>query len=78
MRIIELGGTGALARASGSGSKDPRSPPQFAVLRCSKEKLAQPKEAKSLWQEARSLYQSVNVQAGVDESEGQIVRLTGK
>jgi tetratricopeptide (TPR) repeat protein len=35
-------------------------------------------EAKSLWQEARGLYESVGVEAGVQESERQIARLTAK
>ena len=35
-------------------------------------------QANSLWREARSLYESVNVQAGVEESERQIARLKAK
>jgi tetratricopeptide (TPR) repeat protein len=36
------------------------------------------REAKSLWQEARGLYESVNVEAGVQESDRQIARLSAK
>jgi tetratricopeptide (TPR) repeat protein len=35
-------------------------------------------EAKSLWQEARELYASANVQAGVDESSRRLALLEGK
>ncbi|HKV78897.1 MAG TPA: tetratricopeptide repeat protein [Candidatus Sulfotelmatobacter sp.] len=45
----------------------------FALL---KGNAGETENAKSLWQEARSLYKSVNVQAGVEESERQIARLT--
>ena len=44
----------------------------FALL---KGDVGDKEEAKSLWQEARSLYHLVNVQAGVKESERQIARL---
>lgn len=46
----------------------------FAIL---KGAVGEKEKAKSLWREARSLYGSVNVQAGVEESEIQIARLTG-
>ncbi len=60
--------------------KDSRTPPLdlanairgFALL---KGELGDTEAAKFLWQEARSLYQSVNVQAGVEESESQVARL---
>jgi tetratricopeptide (TPR) repeat protein len=45
----------------------------FALLQG---EIGENEQAKSLWQEARSLYESVNVQAGVEESERQIARLT--
>jgi len=45
----------------------------FALLRGA---AGEPKEAKILWQEARALYASVSVQAGVEESEIQISQLT--
>jgi tetratricopeptide (TPR) repeat protein len=45
----------------------------FALL---KGELGNPQEAKQLWQEAKNLYALVEVQAGVDESEAQIHRLT--
>jgi len=38
--------------------------------------LGNSQEAKSLWQEARELYASVNVQAAVKESDAQIARLS--
>jgi tetratricopeptide (TPR) repeat protein len=44
----------------------------FALL---KGGIGENEEAKSLWREARSLYQSVNVQAGVEESERRIAAL---
>lgn len=44
----------------------------FALLKAD---IGEKEEAKSLWREARSLYESVNVQAGVEESELQIARL---
>jgi tetratricopeptide (TPR) repeat protein len=45
----------------------------FALL---KSALGEAQQAKSLWQEARNLYESVNVQPGVRESDAQIARLT--
>lgn len=45
----------------------------FALLRGA---AGESDEAKSLWQEARGLYESVDVQAGVQESDAQIARLT--
>jgi tetratricopeptide (TPR) repeat protein len=47
----------------------------FALLR---EQAGEREQAKSLWQEARSLYGSVNIQAGVDESDRRIARLSGQ
>ena len=47
----------------------------FALLR---EAADEAEEAKLLWQEARGLYQSVNVEAGVQESDRQIERLMAK
>jgi tetratricopeptide (TPR) repeat protein len=44
----------------------------FALL---KGQLGEREEAKSLWEEARGLYASVEVQAGVQESERQIAKL---
>ena len=44
----------------------------FALLQT---ELGDKEQANSSWQEARSLYKSVNVQAGVEESERQIARL---
>ena len=45
----------------------------FALLRAA---AGEREEAKLLWQEARQLYASINVEAGVEESERQIARLT--
>jgi tetratricopeptide (TPR) repeat protein len=45
----------------------------FALLRGI---AAETEDAKALWQEARALYVSLNVQAGVQESDGQISLLT--
>ena len=47
----------------------------FALL---KGGIGENEQANSLWREARSLYESVNVQAGVEESERQIARLKAK
>jgi tetratricopeptide (TPR) repeat protein len=47
----------------------------FALL---KGDLGANEEAKSMWLEARSLYGSVDVQAGVEESERQVARLMAK
>ena len=47
----------------------------FALL---KGGIGENEQASSLWREARSLYESVNVQAGVEESERQIARLKVK
>lgn len=47
----------------------------FALL---KGGIGENEQANSLWREARSLYESVNVQAGVEESERQIARLEAK
>jgi len=47
----------------------------FALL---KGGIGQNERASFLWQEARSLYEAVNVQAGVEESERQIARLKAK
>ena len=47
----------------------------FALL---KEAIGENEQANSLWREARSLYESVNVQAGVEESERQIAQLKTK
>jgi tetratricopeptide (TPR) repeat protein len=46
----------------------------FALLKAD---IGEKEEAKSLLREARSLYESVNVQAGVEESELQIARTPG-
>jgi tetratricopeptide (TPR) repeat protein len=45
----------------------------FALL---KGELGEREEAKSLWEEARGLYASVDVQGGVRESESQIAKLS--
>lgn len=47
----------------------------FALLRGA---VGEAEESKFLWQEARGLYASVNVEAGVDESDRQIARLSAK
>lgn len=47
----------------------------FALL---KENAGDDEEAKTLWQEARGLYDAVHVDAGVKESEGRIARLSAK
>jgi tetratricopeptide (TPR) repeat protein len=47
----------------------------FALL---KGELGPPEEAKQLWQEAKGLYALVEAQAGVDESDAQIHRLTAQ
>ena len=47
----------------------------FALL---KGGMGENEQANSLWREARSLYKSVNVQAGVEESERQIAQLKTK
>ena len=47
----------------------------FALLRGA---AGEGEEAKILWQEARALYESVDVQAGVQESEAHIARLTAR
>ena len=47
----------------------------FALL---KGGIGESEGANSLWQEARSLYESVHVQAGVEESEREIARLRAK
>jgi len=62
---------------------DPATPPLdlanairgFALLRGTAGEM---EEARLLWLEARALYESVNVLAGVQESEAQISRLTAK
>jgi tetratricopeptide (TPR) repeat protein len=47
----------------------------FALLRAA---MDEDEEAKALWHEARALYESVNVEDGVRESDAQIARLTVK
>ncbi len=47
----------------------------FALLRGN---AGDPEDAKSLWSEARDLYQSCDVKAGVEESERRIAQLAGK
>jgi hypothetical protein len=46
------------------------------VLLCLRQRFGEREQAKSLWQEARSLYQSEDVQAGVRESDAQIELLS--
>jgi tetratricopeptide (TPR) repeat protein len=61
--------------------RDPRTPPidlanairGFAIL---KEDAGQTEEATALWEEARDLYASVSIQAGVTESARRIARLS--
>ena len=47
----------------------------LAVLR---EEHGDPEEAAQLWQEARELYEAVNVQEGVSESSARLARIAGR